>query len=112
MIGAQYDVFRYGKEEVPTAALASAGSTFNLPSYLKGDGITTYTIDEESIQLYGVDQLISLGEVSVSYGSDLTILTGSDDKPFAVATGSTASNAIANYNVQVGDIVYNEESKI
>lgn len=111
MIGAQYDVFRYGKEEVPTAALVSAGSTFNLPSYLKGDGITTYTIDKESVQLYGVDQLISLGEVSVSYNDAAsTVLTA--DKPFAVDSGDTTSNAVSGYNVQVGDVIYNPTTGI
>lgn len=112
MIGAQYDVFRYGKEEVPTATLDEAGTTFSLNSYLKGDGITTYTVDEESIQLYGVDQLISLGTVAITYGSDATILIAPENKPFAVSTGSTATNAILNYNIKVGDIIYNETSKI
>lgn len=113
MIGAQYDVFRYGKEEVPTATLDADGITFNLPSYLKGDGITTYTVDKDSVQLYGVDQLISLGEISASYtSSDVTVLTTSDSTPFAVSTGSTATNAIPNYNVKVGDIVYNESTGI
>jgi hypothetical protein len=112
MVGAQYDVFRYGKEAVPTATLDGAGTTFNLPSYLKGDGITTYTVDKDSVQLYGVDQLISLGESSVTIDSTTPTIIKSATKPFAVSSGEATSNVVSGYNVKVGDVIYNSTTKI
>lgn len=107
LIGSQYDVYRIGIEDVPTATLGD-----NLEFVVtEGDSLNTYTIDEDSIT-YVVSDALAMLEPSAS--TTFLSVTDSPLKYAAVdglcfakssdATG-TEKRTVDNYNVSVGDLV-------
>lgn len=117
IIGAQYDLYRYGKEAKDKGVFKKAGDTIAL-SYNKiiPTAGVIYTLDEESIQLYAEGMLCKIvteqTDITASYvGGSYTELKAPEGKYWSV-TSETDKDKLAvtdgtnYYEVSVGDIVY------
>lgn len=64
VVGPQYDLYRYGHEEIEGTPFKSAGDTINL-EYTRDEAIVTYTVDVASVGLYGVDLFAATSTAAV-----------------------------------------------
>lgn len=109
LIGASYELYRYGYEEVPS-------HTYSPGTRLKLDGLestvagTSYSLDKSSMSLYGegTEAVITPSAINASTnfsaGADPFVVTFAGN----IATTSSASALDANvkYPVEIGDIIY------
>lgn len=108
VVGSQYDVFRYGKEDVPSADFKTAGITFTLPSYLSAEGLVDYTIDDEDVQVFVKDVFAALTEQNVTVtpdGDSLVVLKAPEGKYWAAQASQAVALVIPGYSVSVTDLV-------
>ena len=106
LIGSQYDVYRIGIEDVPTATL---GEDLEFV-VTEGDSLNTYTIDEDSITYVVSDALATLTPAAshqfVADTSNPLKYTAGENLCFAKsAEASSANRIVSDYNVSVGDLV-------
>lgn len=106
LIGSQYDVYRIGIEDVPTAAL---GEDLEFV-VTEGDSLNTYTIDEDSITYVVSDAVAilapSASDTFESNSSNSLKYVADTGKCFAKsAEASSANRIVSNYNVSVGDLI-------
>lgn len=111
IVGSQYDVFRYGKEEVPVITNLSLSNTVTLPAYLAGTGIVDYVIDKESVHVYAEKVIVTIGnsvELTTPTNDDYVTLPAPTDKYWAVSNSSDMDKLVATgYSVSVGDFIVN-----
>jgi hypothetical protein len=109
IVGSQYDVFRYGKEEVPVISALAASNVVPLPSYLAGSGTVSYEIDTESVRIYAEKVMATVGsEVTLTAGDDYVTLTAPATQYWAVSDSADMGKLVAtNYSVSVGDFIIN-----
>lgn len=108
VVGSQYDVFRYGKEDVPSADFKTAGMEFTLPSYLSAEGLVDYTIDKDDVQVFVKDAFASLTTTAVEVtpdGDSLVVLKAPTGKYWAAQSSQNVTLVITNYSVSVTDLV-------
>lgn len=110
IVGSQYDVFRYGKEEVPVITDLVASNKVTLPAYLAGTGIVDYAIDKESVHLYVEKAMATIGNAILTTPTDDNYVTlpAPTDKLWAVSNSSDMDKLVtAGYSVSVGDFIVN-----
>lgn len=109
IVGSQYDVFRYGKEEVPVISALVASNTVTLPAYLAGTDTVDYVIDKDSVHIYAEKVMATIGDaVNLTAGDDYVTLSAPEGKYWAVSDSSDMSKLVAtNYSVSVGDFIVN-----
>lgn len=116
IVGSQYDVFRYGKEEVPVISALAESNTVTLPAYLAGTGIVDYVIDTESVHIYAERVMATIGDavalVAPTNNDYVTLaapLAEDDSKRYwAVSDSADMGKLVAtNYSVSVGDFIVN-----
>lgn len=111
IVGSQYDVFRYGKEEVPVISALAKSNTVTLPAYLAGTGIVDYVIDKESVHVYAERVMATIGDavtLSAPVNNDYVTLAAPTNKYWAVSDSADMSKLVAtNYSVSVGDFIVN-----
>lgn len=114
IVGSQYDVFRYGKDEVPVISALAETNNVVLPAYLAGTGIVDYVIDTESVHIYAEKVMATIGDavtLTAPTNDDYVTLAAPTGKYWAVSDSSDMSKLVAtNYSVSVGDFIVNTTS--
>ena len=110
IIGAQYDLYRYGKEDLPGYKFGTETASIALQYDVDPSGLIDYIVDEKSIQIYGQDILAKVSDVTgdvTREGDSYTILKAPSDKFWAADYSTEASKSLvcADYSVTVGDII-------
>lgn len=116
IVGSQYDVFRYGKEEVPVISALTTSNKVTLPAYLAGTGIVDYVIDEESVHIYVEKVMATIGDavtLTTPTNDDYVTLSAPSNKFWAVSNSADMSKLVATgYSVSVGDFIVNTETGV
>lgn len=114
IIGAQYDLYRYGKEDLKGYTFGTETTGIELEYDKDASGLINYTVDEQSIQLYGEDILANVAtlteDVTVANGT-YTVLQAPEGKFWAADYASQASDNLvcADYSVSIGDIILTQD---
>lgn len=107
VIGPQYDLYRYGKEELPAIPFKSEGQT--VPFTFNKNSLYDYEVDTDSVRIFAEDLQVSLatfasGKVKVDE-NDRFVLRLTGGKCFASTTAENIDPSLKGYGVQVSDIV-------
>lgn len=116
IIGAQYDLYRYGKEDLPGYKFGTETASIALQYDVDPSGLIDYIVDEKSIQIYGQDILAKVSDVSgdvTREGDSYTILKAPSGKFWAADYSTEASKSLvcADYSVTIGDIIKTSTGK-
>lgn len=116
IIGAQYDLYRYGKEELPSYKYGEETASITLQYDTDPTGLIDYIVDEQSIQLFGKDILAKVITVTDSVEKDgefYTVLKAPTEKYWAADYSTDAATKLVceNYSVTIGDIILTADGK-
>lgn len=108
VIGPNYNLYRYGKEELPATEFSTAETT--IPFVFAQEYPNDYEVDLASVKVFGEGLQAELATFSSKIKvdpKDLTVirLTGDDGKFFAAPDASKLATELAGYGVQIGDLV-------
>lgn len=116
IIGAQYDLYRYGKEDLPGYKFGTETASIALQYDVDPSGLIDYIVDEKSIQIYGQDILAKVSDVAGNVtreGDSYTILKAPSEKFWAADYSTDASKSLVcpDYSVTIGDIIKTSTGK-
>lgn len=116
IIGAQYDLYRYGKEDLPGYKFGTETASIALQYDVDPSGLIDYIVDEKSIQIYGQDILAKVSDVAGNVtreGDSYTILKAPSEKFWAADYSTEASKSLVcpDYSVTIGDIIKTSTGK-
>lgn len=113
VIGPQYDLYRYGKEELPAIPFSSAEQLVPFTYYQ--DRLTNYEVDLDSVTVIAEHiqaSLAKFGDIQESKQSDIKVdpadryvIRLTNGKCFASKLASNIDSRLANYGVQISDVV-------
>lgn len=106
VIGPQYDLYRYGKEELPSIPFTTSEQI--VPYTFSQYGAYDYEVDLHSVKLYAEGLLANLATFSNKVKldkKDKNIIRLADGKLFADASGRNLATELKHYGVQIGDQV-------
>ena len=107
LLGPQYDLYRYGHEELPPTQFTSEEQT--LPFVYQQDPLLDYEVDLSSATVYAenLEAPIATFENSVKIDEDdITVLRLTGGKFFADVTGKNLHPDLEGYGVQIGNSVF------
>lgn len=110
IIGAQYDLYRYGKEDLPAYTYGKDTDAITLQYDTDPSGLIDYIVDEQSIQIFGKNLLAEVSEIADPIARDAdsyTILKAPEGKYWAADYSTEAADKLVcpNYSVTIGDII-------
>lgn len=116
IIGAQYDLYRYGKEELPAYKYGDETDSITLQYDTDPTGMIDYIVDEQSIQLFGKDILAKISTVAEAVEKDeefYTVLKAPEGKYWAADYSTEAADSLVceDYSVTIGDIILTADEK-
>lgn len=116
IIGAQYDLYRYGKEDLPAYKYGTDTASITLQYDTDPTGLIDYIVDEQSIQLFGKDILAKVSTIADSVekdGESYTVLKAPSEKYWAADYSTEAATKLVctDYSVTIGDIILTAEGK-
>ena len=107
VIGPQYDLYRYGKEELPAIPFKSEGQV--IPFTFTKNPLYDYEVDTTSVRVFAENLQASVGKfgkgkIAVD-ANDRYVLRLTGDKNFASVTAENIDPTLNGYGVQISDVV-------